>query len=188
MSFEPSRRAVLLAATQVGAAAWLAAPATEILAALRGGDQPPTTPSPLSATERADLEALTVLIVPSDGSPGAREAEVIRFIERSLLTFAADQRPLFRDGLADLRSRAQRRQPKVASFANLPVADQLAIVEALDRAKTPFFEAARTATIMGMFADPRLGGNQHKVGWQLIDFRDRGTWQAPFGDYDKDAR
>lgn len=187
MPLEPSRRALLLAATQIGAAAWLSAPAGEIWAALGGGDQPAPAPSPLTAAERADLAALTEVIIPSDGSPGAREAQVIRFIERSLVSFAADQRPLFRAGLADLRNRARKRRPETASFAGLNSIDLLAIVEALDRSKTPFFEAVRTATIMAMFADPRHGGNQGKVGWQLIGFQDRGSWQAPFGDYDKPA-
>ena len=185
MTQEPSRRALLLAATEVGAAVWLAAPAAEILAALATGQ--PAGPSPLTTIEHADLDALTAVIIPSDGSPGAREAQVIRLIERSLVTFAADQQPLFRAGLADLRVRARKRQPKATSFAALSATDQVAIVEALDRSKTPFFEAARTATIMGMFADPRHGGNQGKVGWQLIGFQDRGSWQAPFGDYDKPA-
>jgi hypothetical protein len=36
-----------------------------------------------------------------------------------------------------------------------------------------------------MFAMPSYGGNRDKLGWALIGFQDRHSWQPPFGYYDK---
>lgn len=184
MSIGLTRRAALTAGARVGAALWLSATADEILGAhsFRPGQ------NPLDPAERTDLDALTALIFPTDESPGAREAHVVRFIEGSLSTFAADQLPLFRSGLADLRARATRQRAQAKSFSELAPAVQESIVRQLDKARSPFFEAVRTATVLGMFSHPRHGGNAGKVGWKILGFEDRGAWQAPFGDYDRPGR
>src|SRR5262245_66004730 len=41
----------------------------------------------LSAAEAADIDAVTSQIIPTDDTPGAREAGVVYFIERALATF-----------------------------------------------------------------------------------------------------
>ena len=40
-------------------------------------------------------------------------------------------------------------------------------------------------TMSGMFANPSYGGNDNKVGWKLVGFDDKFSWQAPFGYYDR---
>jgi hypothetical protein len=52
--------------------------------------------------------------------------------------------------------------------------------------KTPFFATMRYLTIAGTFSLPKYGGNQNKVGYQIIGFEDRGAWAAPYGFYDAD--
>jgi hypothetical protein len=37
-----------------------------------------------------------------------------------------------------------------------------------------------------MFTLPTYGGNRDGVGWKLIGFEDRHTFQPPFGYYDRD--
>lgn len=182
-----SRRSFARATVGGAAAVWLAARWAEVEAALAQtrGEAPAFTV--LSPSEAADLEAMAAQIIPTDDSPGAREAGVIHFIDRALATFAADQQQLFRDGLAGLRAEMTKRRLKSASFAALAPADQIAILRSLERAKSRFFEAVRTATIMGMFANPQYGGNEGKVGWRLLGFEDRFVWQPPFGDYDRPA-
>jgi gluconate 2-dehydrogenase gamma chain len=140
----------------------------------------------LTPEQLRDLDAFASLIIPTDDAPGAREAHVVDFIDRGLASFAADQRALFEQGLADLRLRAQRVRPG-AGFADLPVSDQTAVLRSLEAERSEFFEAARVATITGFLADPQYGGNPGKVGWNLIGFEDRFVWQAPFGYYDQDA-
>src|SRR6266536_1771195 len=41
----------------------------------------------LSAAEAADIEAVAAQIIPTDDTPGAREAGVVYFIDRVLATF-----------------------------------------------------------------------------------------------------
>src|SRR4051794_11974866 len=52
----------------------------------------------------ADIETLAAQIIPSDDTPGAKEAGVIFFIDRALATFDQDKRALYRDGLAAARA------------------------------------------------------------------------------------
>ncbi|HBQ01551.1 MAG TPA: hypothetical protein DD672_13880, partial [Gammaproteobacteria bacterium] len=51
---------------------------------------------------------------------------------------------------------------------------------------TPFFATMRYLTIAGTFSLPEYGGNQNKIGYQIIGFEDRGAWAAPYGYYDAD--
>jgi|KBSSwiStaDraftv2_1062776.scaffolds.fasta_scaffold166010_2 gluconate 2-dehydrogenase gamma chain len=150
-------------------------------------DAPPgrVLPGILTAEQRRDLDALTALIIPTDETPGAREAGAVDFIDHGLGTFAGDQRTLFTQGLADLDARARRLGGK--AFADLDPAAQLALAGQIDAEKSEFFEAVRTATIAGFLANPEYGGNTGKVGWQLIGFEDQFGWQAPFGDYDRES-
>lgn len=134
----------------------------------------------LTGSEAAEVEALTSLIVPSDETgPGAREAGVVWFVDAAVSSDDGDLAEL-RTGLAEL-SEACRAYGS-DSLAALSAADQLAVATALE--DTDFFSAIRTATINGMFAHPRHGGNRDKQGWQLIGFDDRHAWQPPFGHYD----
>ncbi len=141
----------------------------------------------LTPAQLRDLDAIAALIIPTDDAPGAREARVVDFIDRGLASFAADQRPLFDDGLADLDARAARRQPGTAGFADLGEADAIALLRELEAEKSEFFEAVRVGTITGLLANPEYGGNAGKVGWKLIGFEDRFVWSAPFGWYDAEA-
>jgi gluconate 2-dehydrogenase gamma chain len=142
-------------------------------------------PGVLTAEQRRDLDALTALIIPTDETPGAREAGAVDFIDHGLATFASDQRTLFMQGLADLDARAHRLGGK--AFADLDPGAQLALARQMDAEKSDFFGAVRAATIAGFLANPEYGGNSSKVGWQLIGFEDQFGWQPPFGDYDRDA-
>jgi len=133
----------------------------------------------LTPAQLRDLDAISALILPTDDTPGAREARVVDFIDRALTSFAADQRALFETGLADLNARAG-----AAGFAALPTADAIALLAGLEAEGSPFFEAVRVATITGYLANPEYGGNAGKAGWRAIGFDDRFVWSAPFGWYD----
>jgi gluconate 2-dehydrogenase gamma chain len=142
----------------------------------------------LSAEQVRDLDALTALIIPTDDTPGAREARVVDFITRGLSSFATDQRTLFERGLADLNGRVAAREPAGRTFADLGAEAQQTMAQELAGEKSEFFEAVRVATIAGFLANPEYGGNAAKAGWGLIGFEDRYGWQPPFGYYDREPQ
>ena len=184
-----SRRGFIATAGGALAAAWLTADAAKLLAAAEhaaraGRESPPPPFQFLTAAQAADLDAATSQIIPSDDTPGAREAHVVYFIDQSLATWAKDQRPHFTKGLAELRTRAAKAHPSAGSFAALMNEQQRDIIASLEKDKHPFFQALRGATIAGMFTNPSYGGNFNKSGWKLIGFDDRFSWAAPFGWYD----
>jgi len=179
MTHDPLSRRQFVGAMATGlAATWMAGPWRPEFA---------TAGRVLTAPQLRDLDAIAALILPTDDAPGAREARVAEFMDKSLASFAADQRPLFDAGLADLNARVARRHPGTTSFADLGADEAATLLSELEREQSEFFEAVRVATIAGFLANPEYGGNARKVGWKLIGFDDRFSWSPPFGWYDADA-
>jgi gluconate 2-dehydrogenase gamma chain len=136
--------------------------------------------SPVQAVE---VEGIAAQVIPTDETPGAREAKVIYFIDRALTTFDRDRRPLYTQGLRDLLIKTRELFPNADRFSSLTSAQQIQLLTAIER--TPFFEQVRVHTIIGFFADPKYGGNQDKIGWKLIGFEDYFHWSPPFSPYYK---
>jgi gluconate 2-dehydrogenase gamma chain len=124
----------------------------------------------------AVLEAASARILPSDETPGAREAKVGRFIERQLAGSLSALRPAF-DQLArllDLWSRKAYGKP----FTSLGAPDQDAVLGQLARGHIPvrglpqeaMFRALHTLTLEGFLCDPVHGGNEGQIGWRAIGF------------------
>ena len=186
---ELSRRRFLASVAGGAGALWVAASWSDLLSAgehAARASQQPTPFQALTAAQGADLEAFCAQIVPTDDTPGAREARAAYFIDRALVTFAKKDRPRFEKGMLALAAEAKRRHPRAASFAALTARQQVAVMKAIERTSPDFFEVARVGTIAGMFANPEYGGNHQKIGWKLIGFEDRFSWQAPFGYYDRE--
>lgn len=135
-----------------------------------------------TASQAADVEAMAAQIIPTDSTPGAREAHVVVFIDRILSTFEKDVQGDYTKGLAELSAEVRRRTPAAASFAALPSAEQIAVLTAIE--KTPFFNLVRTHTVTGFFAAPVHGGNAGKAGWHLVRYDDSLNHRPPFGYYD----
>src|SRR5581483_3044827 len=55
-----------------------------------------------SPAQAGEIEAMAAQIIPTDDAPGAREAQVIHFIDRVLVTFDRDKRDVYTDGLKNL--------------------------------------------------------------------------------------
>ncbi|MGB3909022.1 MAG: gluconate 2-dehydrogenase subunit 3 family protein [Pseudolysinimonas sp.] len=129
---------------------------------------------------RADavtIDALAAQVIPSEeGSPGAREAGVVYYIDRALAGFLRDLQPLYRRGLEAFADLAVDRFG--APFVELSGADQQAFVEELDALSVDapeefsgqFFRIVREHTVQGFFGDPAYGGNRDAVGWKLVGF------------------
>lgn len=190
MSDQVTRRAFLAVAGTVGAA-WLAADPQLLHAALAHARQAAASPPPyrfdvLTPAQATDLEAIAMRIIPSDGTPGAKEAGVIHFIDKSLATFAAKRKGPVLAGLDDLNKRARSRWRGTTSFAVLAPERQDELLKVIER--SDFFKEMRDATVIGMFANPSYGGNRNQVGWKLLGFQAHGLYQPPFGYYDAEAR
>ena len=134
-----SRRQFLAASGGAAASIWVAAEARDLFAAGLHAAKA-TRFEVLTDADGADLEAATSQIIPSDGTPGAREARVVYFIDKGLAGFAKQQRPMFEKGLKDLRARVAKAHPGAKSFAALTSAQQIAVLTAMEKEKAPFFE------------------------------------------------
>ena len=184
-----SRRAFLAAAGAAGTA-WLLADPELVQAALiharaRAATPPPHQFAALTAAQAADLEAIAMRIFPSDGTPGAKEAGVVHFMDKALSTFAANQKPALMLGLAALNTKVAEKWPGKTSFASLEPEQQDALLKEMESG--PVFQQVRFATVVGMFGNPSYGGNRDQAGWKLIGFEPHGIFQPPFGYYDAEA-
>jgi gluconate 2-dehydrogenase gamma chain len=181
-----SRRQFLAASGAAAAAIWIAAESRDLFAAGMHAAQA-TNFEVLTAADAADIEAAVAQIIPTDATPGAREARVVYFIDKALATFAKDQKPAFENAAKELRARAAKTKKGAKSFAELSGAQQIAILTALEKDKPDLFGPLRFAAVAGMLSNPEYGGNFNKTGWKMIGFVDQFSWAAPFGWYDRNA-
>ena len=181
-----SRRSLLAASATGFGSAWLATHWPEILAAQEQARQAARAGGKLeflTPDQAVEVEAVTAQIIPTGSTPGAREAGSVYFIDRALASFDRTQQAVYVKGLDDLQAKA--RQMGVARFSALSPPQQIEALRSIE--KTPFFNAIRTHTVIGFFANPEYGGNDGKVGWKLIGFDDAFNFKPPFGSYDRDA-
>ena len=184
-----SRRSLLQAVATVIAAAATPIGWAEAAAALEQAHAVPhkagdATISLLTAAEAVDVEAVAAQIVPSDDSPGAREAGAIYFIDKALATFFSQLASDYRAQLASFQAGYRERYPAAKSFPSLTSEQQIEYLKTID--ETPFFNTTRLLTLLGMFTLPEYGGNRDGLGWKLIGFEDRHVFHPPFGYYDRD--
>src|SRR5260370_37004568 len=197
---ELNRRNFLLRAGTGLSAAWFSANWPALLSAAthaRHAAQKATPPKLefLTPDEAAEIEAIAARILPTDDTPGAREAGVVYFIDRGLATFGAEDQKTYREGLPDLQARANEMFPGVSKFSGLQTQQQDAVLHSFDentdaprgpfRARPGaqnFFETLRQHTIAGFLIDPDYGGNHHGAGWKVVSRGRRHTFHARFGD------
>jgi gluconate 2-dehydrogenase gamma chain len=133
MSDQPTRRDTLKALAIVGALQHHPPPPA--------ADAAPYKPAFFTAPEYACVEAIVARIIPSDGTPGAKEAGVAAYIDE---TVQRDSRlhEVYRQGLGSLIA---------AGFASLPAADQDAKLAELGEAGGAFWKSIRRLTIDGYY-------------------------------------
>ncbi len=184
-----SRRAFVVESVAGLNAAWLASNYSGILAAQQyaqtsqGGKRPPLTF--FTEAQAIEIEAITAQIIPTDDTPGAREARCVSFIDKALSTFAHDRQSVYMQGLLDLQAKTAQLYPNAGKFSSLSSEQQIKTLTDIE--KTPFFNLVRNHTIIGFLARPEHGGNQDKVGWKLIGYDDSLKHKPPFGYYDAKA-
>ncbi|MFY9557144.1 MAG: gluconate 2-dehydrogenase subunit 3 family protein [Blastocatellia bacterium] len=188
---DTSRRLFLIKSLAGVSSAWLALRLPEIVAAQEHAHTAAQANTPpkleyLTPEVAAEIEAIAAQIIPTDDSPGAREARVIYFIDRALITFDKDKQPLYVKGLKELQSKQKKMFKNSAKFSDLNSEQQIKVLKAFE--KNAFFETVRLHTIMGFFADPSYGGNFDRIGWNLIGFKDDFNFKPPFGYYDREYK
>src|ERR1700736_6601624 len=109
---ELSRRRFLSQAGIGVSAAWVSAHWSEMLSAATHARQAMQSGAAykfefFTPAEATEIDALSARIIPTDDTPGAREAGVVYFIDRALTTFAKGDRKLYTEGMAELQARAR---------------------------------------------------------------------------------
>src|SRR5262245_24777886 len=115
---EYSRRQFVAIAGSAAAGAWFAATRGDFFAAGLHAARASRFET-LSDADAVEIEAAAAQIVPTDETPGAREARVVYFIDKALSTFAKDQKDAIVGAAKELRTRAAKAQPGAKSFAAL---------------------------------------------------------------------
>lgn len=128
-------------------------------------------PLSLSADEYRVLSAAIDRIFPHDEyGPGANEAGVGIYIDRTLGDRNAALLPLFQQGLKALDGAASG-----GSFTELDASAQDALLSTAEAGKLSndpggFFAVLLEFSRQGMFGDPVHGGNIGYAGWDLINY------------------
>ncbi|HSY33205.1 MAG TPA: gluconate 2-dehydrogenase subunit 3 family protein [Verrucomicrobiae bacterium] len=202
---ELSRRRFLSQAGIGVTGAWVSAHWPEMVAAATHAHQAVQSGAAykfdfFAPAEAVEIDALSARIIPTDDTPGAREAGVVYFIDRALVTFGSGDQQKYREGLPELQSQVRVKFPGVEKFSALTPEQQDAFLHAMEASQTEnaprrgrlntartFLEALRVATISGFLIDPEAGlGNRDGVGWKVIGREPAHSFQPPFGYYDKD--
>ena len=179
-----SRRSVLVGVASALSSTWVASNWPRILAAQdRAQKALQSSEFVFFSPEHAlEVEAMAAQIIPTDSSPGAREARVVYFIDQALASFVYDRRSDYVKGLQDLQIKTKKLYQEAGLFSALTSEQQIKVLTEIER--TPFFALVRTHTIIGFFSRPGHGGNHNKIGWELIGYDDSLKHNPPFGYYD----
>ena len=176
MSQQLLNRRTLLKLGSSGAVAALTAAATAPLLAAAAANREQATFQNFSQTLGMTLEAISARILPTTDTPGAREAGAVWFIDALAAGPIAPMLPGLREGAAALD------QASGGSFAALSESAQDAQLRAIEN--TGFFESMHMLTMAGTFTMSSYGGNRGEVGWDILGFERRHSWEWPFGYYD----
>jgi hypothetical protein len=137
----------------------------------------------ITTAEAREFEAIAYRILPTTDTPGAREAGVIWFIDKTYGSIYADYLANDRVMLADFQSGIAAAFSGAKLFSDLDEADQDVYLK--NRERTEFFGTVRFKTLVGVFGLNSWGGNQDDIGWKLVGMDGPPhAWSYPFGYYD----
>lgn len=137
----------------------------------------------ITNAEAREFEAIAYRIFPTTETPGAREAGVIWFIDKTYGSIYADFLKDDRKKLADFQSGIAAAFHGAELFSDLDEIDQDSYLTGHEN--TEFFETVRFKTLAGVFAMASHGGNRDDVGWKLLGMDGPPhAWSYPFGYYD----
>lgn len=125
------------------------------------------TPQFFEGPDYSVIERLADLIIPSDATPGAREAGAAEFVD-FMVAHDREQQQAMRTGLAWLHARCERAFDR--GFIDLTAQQQESVLEPLayeskyregEEAGREFFRRIRELTVMGFYTS--------KIGYQELD-------------------
>lgn len=186
-----SRRSFLAGSATGLSSAWFASHWSGILAAQEHAQRVARSGQPgkfefFSPEQAAEVESVAAQIIPRDETPGAREAGCVYFIDRALTTFDRERQAVYTQGLGSLQAKTRELFPSASKFSGLTSVQQIQVLKAIET--TPFFAQVRVHTITGFVANAEYGGNQDKIGWNLIGFEGKFHYEPPFGYYDRESK
>jgi gluconate 2-dehydrogenase alpha chain len=130
----------------------------------------------LTAREAEIAAALFERMFPADGNgPGAREIDVVSYLDRALAGACRDLLPTYRAGLAQVERLSRERHGRGCAAAEpceidalLGEMEQGAVDGWIAPDQQAFFETMRAHLQEGLFSDPAHGGNRDKLGWRVL--------------------
>ena len=107
-----SRRSFLAGSAAGLSSAWMASNWAGILAAQEHARRAAASGSPgrfefFSPEQATEVESVAAQIIPTNDTPGAREAGAVYFIDRALTTFDRQQQDVYTQGLGNLKTKTQ---------------------------------------------------------------------------------
>lgn len=131
----------------------------------------------LTDAEATVVEAIAEQIVPADQDPGAREANVVNYIDKQLAGVFAPHQASYRKGLAGVQQTSNIMFGR--DFETLEWPQQTELLRALERGAAKgtvwetesaqsFFTLIRDHTMQGFYGSPRHGGNRRLVSFRMI--------------------
>lgn len=203
-----SRRQFLINSASAASATWVGTHWPAAVAAVEYARYAAHSATPpkfefFTPEQAVEIDAIAARIIPTDGTPGAREAGVIYFIDRALKTFASEDQGTYLEGLPKLQDRVRELFPGVEKFSAATPEQQDQVLTTIDEhtASLPapfrprpgvrnFFETVRQHTLGGFLIDPDSdrSGNRDGVGWKVIGREREHMFHPPFGYYDTDYK
>jgi len=119
-----------------------------------------------TAEEAATVDAICEQLIPADRDAGARQAEVVNYIDIQLTRPFRRYQRVYREGIAgvDAASRAKFGD----RFTGLTPDQQVEVLQGVEQNAKPFFELILAHTRQGFYGDPRHGGNRGMVSWKML--------------------
>ena len=124
----------------------------------------------LNEEQARTLKAICDQIIPKDDFPSASEAGVLDYIDRQLVRHYRPHQDVYRDGLKQAEAQSRKRFGK--GMTEIGTADQLTVLQDLERDQHGFFELVRNHTLEGYYGSPRHGGNRDEVSWKMVGLGD----------------
>jgi gluconate 2-dehydrogenase gamma chain len=123
------------------------------------------------------VEAVCEQIIPTDHDPGAREAHVIHFIDKQLVSNYSRFQTNYRNGIRGLQETSTLMFGDV--FEKLKWEDQTSVLLSLESGKaggktweqessSHFFNLIRDHSMQGFYGHPRHGGNSHYMSFKML--------------------
>ena len=131
----------------------------------------------LNEEEITLLDAIVEQIIPTDDFPGGKWANVSNFIDKQLSTYYRKHQHAYHEGLSAFEKTVI--QIKGKKFAELPFAEQTAMLEKMEAGEFPgdywqenppadFFDMVRQHSMQGFYGSPVHGGNREYISFHML--------------------